>query len=118
MTSEIDLHGYFPGDIENGLLTRIAQQAWETGADWLVLIQGHGRNRGILAGFVNTNTGYLGICIRRVLRHDKSLRLWIKHTTLDCSDKGVTAIKLQCNLNPTREKMDETNWGLEVTTSL
>jgi hypothetical protein len=28
---EFDLHGYYPSDTYNGLLTRIAQQAGETG---------------------------------------------------------------------------------------
>jgi hypothetical protein len=41
-TVEFDLHGYYPGDIYNGLLTRIVQQAWEMGASDLVLIHGHG----------------------------------------------------------------------------
>lgn len=44
MITEVDLHGYYPGDIQNGLLTRIVQQAWEMGADELVLIHGHGHN--------------------------------------------------------------------------
>jgi hypothetical protein len=44
---QFGLHGYYPGDIYNGLLTRIVQQAWEMGASELVLIHGHGRNRGI-----------------------------------------------------------------------
>lgn len=44
--AEFDLHGYYPGDIYSGLLTRIVQQAWEMGAKELVLIHGHVRNRG------------------------------------------------------------------------
>lgn len=100
---EIDLHGYFPADITDGILNKIVQQAWETGKDRLTLIHGHGRNRGIIPGFINTNTGYLGVCIRRVLRHNKSLRSWIKYTTLNCSDKGVTLVKLRRNPNPTLE---------------
>ena len=28
-TVQFDLHGYYPGDIYNGLLTRIVQQVWE-----------------------------------------------------------------------------------------
>jgi len=83
---QIDLHGYHPAEIVfNGTLAKILQQAWEMGEDELVLIRGHGRNRGISPGFVNANTGYFGLCIRQALRHDKSLRQWIKHTTLGVS---------------------------------
>ena len=46
-TVQFDLHGYYPGDIYNGLLTRIVQQGWGMGAKDLVLIHGHRRNRGI-----------------------------------------------------------------------
>ena len=82
---EIDLHGYHPAEIVfNGVLGKILQQAWEMGESHLTLIHGHGRNRGITPGFVNTNTGYFGLCIRRALRNDQSLRQWIKNTTLDC----------------------------------
>ena len=69
---KIDLHGYHPAEIVfNGTLAKILQQAWEMGEDKLTLIHGHGRNRGISSGFVNTNTGYFGLCIRQSLRHDK-----------------------------------------------
>ena len=81
---EIDLHGYHPRDIVwSGVLPRLIQQVWEMGESHLCLIHGHGRNRGISPGFVNTNTGYFGLEIRRALRHDPELRQWILHTTLD-----------------------------------
>jgi hypothetical protein len=54
----------------------------------------YGRNRGISPGFVNTNTGYFGLRIRSELRHDETLRKWIKYTTLDCSHEGSTVVKL------------------------
>ena len=93
---EIDLHGYHPAEIVfNGTLGKIVRQTWEMGESELTLIHGHGRNRGITPGFVNTNTGYFGLCIRRVLRHDKSLRQWIRHTTLDCRQMGCTSIRLK-----------------------
>ena len=64
---EIDLHGYHPAEIVfNGTLARIVQQAWEMGEHELTLIHGHGRNRGISPGFVNPNTGYFGLCVRRL----------------------------------------------------
>jgi hypothetical protein len=42
----------------NGILTKLVKQAWEMGETELILIHGHGRNRGITPGFVNTNTGF------------------------------------------------------------
>jgi hypothetical protein len=96
---EIDLHGYHPSDIVwNGVLARIVQQAWEMGERRLCLIHGHGRNRGITPGFVNTNTGFFGLQIRRTLRHEKELRKWIHHTTLCCDNPGTTSVVLRCNL--------------------
>src|SRR5258707_12180555 len=104
---EIDLHGYHPAEIVfNGVLSKILQQAWEMGESDLTLIHGHGRNRGITPGFVNTNTGYFGLCIRRALRNDQSLRQWIKHTTLDCRQIGCTSIGLKRNSSPTRKQLD------------
>jgi hypothetical protein len=104
---EIDLHGYHPAEIVfNGVLSKILQQVWEMGESDVTLIHGHGRNRGITPGFVNTNTGYFGLCIRRALRNDQSLRQWIKHSTLDCRQLGCTSIRLKRNSNPTRKQLD------------
>jgi hypothetical protein len=58
--------------------------------------------RGISPGFVNINTGFFGLQIRRALRHDEGLRKWIKHTTLDCHDWGCTTVKLKPNPAPVR----------------
>ncbi len=99
----IDLHGYHPDEIN---LTTLVRQAWETGAPSLTLIHGHGRNRGISPGFVNTNTGYFGLGIRSELRHDKQLAQWIKRSTLDCRHDGSTTIKLKANPNPSRTRID------------
>jgi hypothetical protein len=99
---EVDFHGCHPDDITEGPLAKILEQAWEQGAKSIRFIHGHGRNRGISPGRVNTNTGYLSLCIRSALRHDESLRRWIKHTTLDCSHEGSTSVKLKANPNPTR----------------
>src|SRR6267378_7614808 len=104
---EIDLHGYDPRQIvETDTLAKIVQQAWEMGEPYLRLIHGHGRMRGISPGFVNTNTGFFGLQIRRALRHDKELRQWIRYTTLDCSHMGVTRVKLKPNPAPTRSELD------------
>jgi len=99
----MDLHGYHPSEIvQTDVLKKIIQQTWEMGENYVTLILGHGRNRGISPGFVNTNTGYFGLEIRRALRHDKELRQWIRYTTLDCSHMGVTRVKLKPNPAPTR----------------
>jgi hypothetical protein len=55
---------------------------------------------------VNTNTGYFGLCIRRALRNDLSLRQWIKHTTLDCRQMGLTSVRLKTNPRPIRKQLD------------
>ena len=104
---QIDLHGYHPSEIVwNGLLAKIVEQVWEMGESELILIHGHGRNRGITPGFVNTNTGFFGLQIRSALRHDKGLRRWIYHTTLDCSYPGVTSVSLKPNRSPVRVCVD------------
>lgn len=108
---EIDLHGFHPDDINMAALVR---QAWEIGAPELTLIHGHGRNRGLSPGFVNTNTGYFGLRIRGALREDRGLRQWIKHSTLDCGHEGATTVKLKRNPNPTRAAID---WKLVGTPS-
>jgi hypothetical protein len=102
----IDLHGYRPAEFVGAPMATIIEQAWQTGADKLRFIHGHGRGRGKSPGFVNTNTGWLGLRIRRALRHDRELRRWIKYTTLDCGEWGVTTVKLKANHNPTRRELD------------
>jgi hypothetical protein len=110
---EIDFHGYHPSQIINtGLFDEIVKQAWQMGETRLKLIHGHGRNRGISPGFVNTNTGNFGLRVRDALRHNKSLRVWIFHTTLDCSEMGSTSVKLKPNPSPSRRTID--CWPPEV----
>ena len=104
---EIDLHGYHPRDIVwNGVLAKLVEQAWEMGETELILIHGHGRNRGITPGFVNTNTGFFGLEIRKILRRSEELRRWIYHTTLDCGNPGCTSVSLKPNPSPTRTFLD------------
>ena|ERR1039458_6393769 len=104
---KVDLHGYHPDQIiGTGVLEAILQQIWEMGETDLQIIHGHGHKKGIVVGFFNTNTGYLGLKIRRALRHDENLRQWIKHTTLDCSHDGSTTVKLKSNPTPTRTVLD------------
>jgi hypothetical protein len=72
----VDLHGYYPADITGhpyaiitgSPLSQIIGQAWEMGAGSIRLIHGHGRGRNLSPCFVNTNTGYFGLQIRRKLR--------------------------------------------------
>jgi len=104
---QVDLHGFHPSQIvSSGWLYRLAQQTWEMGEERLTLIHGHGRNRGISPGFVYTNTGYFGLCIRRALRNDEVFREWIFPSTLDCSQMGCTSVRLKPNHCRTREKVD------------
>lgn len=87
-------------------IRKLIQQTWELGEAELMLVHGHGRNRGISPGFVNTNTGYFGLCIRRALRNDESLRKWIFHSTLDCSQMGSTTVRMRPNRSPSRKMID------------
>jgi len=104
---QIDLHGYHPREIVwNGVLTKLVAQAWEMAETELILVHGHGRNRGITPGFVNTNTGFFGLEIRKHLRHNEELRRWIHHTTLDCSNPGCTKVSLKPNRSPVRTSLD------------
>jgi hypothetical protein len=103
----IDLHGHRPSKIVwNGLLMKIVQQCWEMGESELRLIHGHGRARGKSPGFVNTKTGVFGLAIRRFLRRNRKVRQWIKYTTLDCRDWGMTKVKLKANPAPSRSRLD------------
>ena len=100
---EIDLHGYHPDSID---VANLLEQAWKTGAAQVTFIHGHGRNRGLSPGFINTNTGYFGICIRRVIRGNAALKQWVKISTLDCKQNGATTVKLKPNPTPTRTTID------------
>lgn len=42
---ELDLHGYHPNEID---VADLLKQAWETGADKVTLIHGHGRKSGTI----------------------------------------------------------------------
>ena len=92
---EVDFHVHHPDDIMDTVFPRIVQQTWEMGDSYLKVIHGHGRNRGKLPGFVNTNTGFFGLRVRAAIRRRTDLRMWIKHSTLDCGEKGATEIKMK-----------------------
>ena len=66
---EIDMQDYHPRTIEGGdLLRQIVCQAWEMDERELPFIHGHGQTRGSPRPFANTNTGWLGLTVRRILR--------------------------------------------------
>ncbi|SRR6266536_1842018 len=106
----LDLHGFHPSMIYRGLLFLLVQQAWERGISELVLIHGHGRGKRS-PGFVNTKTGYFGLSIRKALKgtseeDGNDYRPYIKTSTLDCSDKGFTSVKMKTNPSPNRLAFD------------
>ena len=103
---KIDLHIYRPKDLKGDGLAKIIQQAWETGAEKLCLVHGHGRSRGRSPGFYNTRTGRFGLIVRGQLRRNTGLRQWIKYTTLDCREWGATTVKLKANPAPSRSELD------------
>lgn len=105
---KIDLHGYRPRDFIGQPMASVVQQAWEMGAARLRFVHGHGRARGKSPGFYNTRTGWLGLRIRRALRHDRALRQWIKYSTVECTKWGVTTVGLKANARPTRTALDLT----------
>jgi hypothetical protein len=101
---EVDLHNFHPSEIS---VLDLVRQAWETGADELVLIHGHGHKRKIQVRFVNSNTGYFGLEIRRVLRHRTGeLKEWAVVSSLNCSKPGETSIRLRSNPSPKRYEID------------
>src|SRR5436853_4511553 len=99
---QIDLHGYHPDDID---VSDLLKQAWDAGASEVTLINGHGRNRGLSPGFVNTNTGFFGLRVRQAIRGNATLKPRVKISTLNCSHDGSTTVKLKTNPNPTRTKI-------------
>jgi hypothetical protein len=103
----IDLHGNRPSEIINsGVFERIVRQTWEMGQTSLCFHSRPWSNRGMTPGFVNTNSGYFGLEIRKVFRHGRDLRQWIHHTTLNCSHPGKTCVRVKKNLSPTRSTFD------------
>lgn len=103
---QVDLHGYRPRDLKGAPLAALLEQAWQMGAPRIRFIHGHGRARGKSPGPYNTNTGALGLSIRRQLRRYRELRQWIKYSTLDCSEWGRTTVKLKRNPRRTRTALD------------
>ncbi len=109
-TMTLDLHGFHPDMIHRGFLFLIVKEVWQRGISELVLIHGHGRDK-CSPGFVNTKTGYFGLSIRKALKgklddDDCDYRPYIKVSTLDCSDKGLTSVKMQRNPSPNRTAFD------------
>ncbi len=102
----IDLHSYHPRDLEEqGIVGQIVQQAWEMGVLELTLVHGHGKSRGFGRPFANTNTGYLGLTVRGILRNDETLRQWM-YAKIDVSHNGSTRIRVRPNSQPSRSDFD------------
>ncbi len=93
---EIDLHGYYPEGVE-GVVHDAVLTAWEVSAPRLRIIHGHGYNRRDYCLFANTNTGPLGMAVRRLLREDRALRQYM-YAKFDCSDMGFTTVRLRSNV--------------------
>jgi len=108
VTREVDLHGYHPYSVE-GLVTSLVRQAWEMGASKLALIHGWGKHSEtpIVSEFIHTNTGYLGLAVRRELRSNlPTLRQWM-YVKFETRDPGVTVVRLRPNPSATRTAFDE-----------
>lgn len=103
---EIDLHGYHPSTLnKTGLISEVVRQAWEMGEKNLVMIHGHSLWRGTRRPFANTNTGWLGLTVRCILRNSQELRQWM-YARIDVSHEGSTRIRLRTNPNPTRTALN------------
>ena len=103
---KFDLHRYHPRTVqEAGLVEHLVQQAWEMGESALTLIHGHGLERPTPRPFANTNTGFLGLTVRHVLRHGRTLRQWM-YAKFDVSHPGTTSIRLKPNPAPTRTEFE------------
>jgi hypothetical protein len=106
----VDLHGYQPQTVEeNDLILDSIKQAWEMAKDSVVFVHGHARRRASQRPFANTKTGYLGLRIRGILRHDDRLRPWM-YSKIDVSQDGSTTVRLRKNDQPTRKKFDADAW--------
>ena len=121
----VDLHHYSPKQVctSNGILSRLCWESYLLGARRLVLIHGHGRSRGKRPGRSGTNTGRLGLQIRKTLLNHKGLRLWVFPSTLRRSDRSSTSIKLRRNPKPSKTSFSEflllcpptfTDWSLRI----
>ncbi len=99
---EIDLHGYHPDEID---IPDLVKQAWGIGASEFLIVHGHGRGRGITPGFVNTNTGYFGLRVRRAVRGNKALKPYAKISKIGCRHWGSTTVELKKNPNPSRARI-------------
>jgi hypothetical protein len=100
--AELDFHDYHPRTILGSELIETGiRQAWEMGERTLTLIHGHSRYHAVRRPFANTNTGWLGLTIRHILRHGQSLREFM-FAKIDCSHNGSTTIRLRENPSPSR----------------
>jgi hypothetical protein len=96
MKRQIDLHGFHPYD--DDLLETIEKalrETYEAEAETLTIIHGHGHNRERpFNPFVNTNTGFLGVTVRGILRNNKDLRRYML-VKIDVSHDGSTTVRIR-----------------------
>jgi Smr domain len=93
---EIDLHGFHPYDDDlHPTIEKALREAYETEAETLTIIHGHGHNRyRPFNPFVNSNTGFLGVTVRSFLRNNLDLRRWML-AKLDVSHDGSTTVRIR-----------------------
>jgi len=104
----IDLHGMHPHDLEippwgtAPLLRQMIQEAWEAGCRYVRFIYGHGLGRPSGFPTPGSNTGYLGITVRRGLRALYPDLKQMMVSRLDVSHEGSTVVKLKRRKLPRR----------------
>ncbi len=102
--NQIDLHGLHPvrdaDQIERDIGAAL-RAAFDASASALVIVHGHGYNRaGWRPSFVNSNTGYLGQTVRRMLRNNADWRAWML-AKFSCAHDGSTTVFIRTKLAPT-----------------
>ena len=91
----VDLHGFHPYDEDLYATIRNAiEKAHAEGKSELTIVHGHGLNRATPRPFANTNTGWLGMMVRSILRGAPELRKWM-YAKFDCSDIGSTTVRIR-----------------------
>jgi hypothetical protein len=90
------LHDLHPRDAAvRSSIEQALEEAFNVGAATLTIIHGHGkRHSGWRAPFANTNTGYLGLTVRGILRHRGDLRRYML-AKIDVRHDGSTTVTIR-----------------------
>lgn len=96
MQHSVDLHGYHPHDADlYDAIEGALRKAYDAGAESLLVIHGHGHNRDRERRiFANSNTGWLGLTVRGILRHQRDLRRYMM-AKIDVSHDGSTTVRIR-----------------------